>query len=345
MADGGGRQLAPFRFNTRQRRKSVQTMAMPTGGGQGTPVLLNKIGYLAKLFLLFEFDISNSSTVTAADLAPFSIVKRITVQLNNSSQVLFDTSGYGAFLINTIKRQNGRIDQSSNTTVYQFPTASGNNQKLRFGFEIPINLSDGVNFEAGLINLQAPEVQCQVNVNFEGTAANVGSNLTINSGNCYIYSEYYEVPDPTQVLQPEVLLHKWSEDQQPISQTGDNIYTVPNGGKLMRLITIVRCNGARSAAIDSQSLRVNTTDYVYQEDNRLKLWLARYRYGYDLPTGCYVQDFANSYDHPEETDMRDFLDTERITTLENITTITSGTTLGTGTNFLNTLRETIQAVG
>lgn len=339
------RQLLPFRFNTRQRRKYVQSITMPSGGGAAVPLLLNKIGYLAKLLLFFEFDISNSNTVTPADLAPYSIVKRIQLQLNNSSQVLFDVSGYGAFLINAIKRQNGRPDQSSNTSIYQFPTSSGNNQKLRFCLEIPVNLSDGVNFEAGLINLQSPEVQCQLQITFEGTAANVGSNLTINSGSCEVHVEYFEVPDPTQVLQPPVLLHKWTEDQQPISQTGDNIYNVPNGGKMVRLIQMVRCNGSRSAALDYHTLRLNTTDYLYQETLEAKLFNQRYRYGYDLPTGVFVFDFANGWDQPQESDMRDYIDTERVTTIEAIATVTSGTTLGTGNNFLNSVRETIQAVG
>lgn len=336
--------LLPFRFNTRQRKKSVQTMAMPSGGGSGVPVLLPKIGYLAVLYLIFEFDISNSGTVTAATYAPWSIIKRIKVSLNNSSQVLYDVSGFGAFLVNSTINKMGRVDKSTNTNVYQFPTSSGNNQKLRLPVWIPINVSDGLNFEAGLINLQAPEIQAYVNVEFEGTAANVGSNLTINSGNCYIYSEYYEVPDPSSIMQPALILHKWQEDQQPIQQTGDNIYTVPSGGKLLRALSVVTINGARSSAIDKQAIRVNTTDYVYERDRRLLELEAFLDYGYDLPTGVFAWDGAQSWES-NEADMRDFIDTERTTTLEIITTVTSGTSLGSGNNFLSTIRETVQAVG
>lgn len=337
-------ELRSFRYNTRQRRNNVGTIAMPSGGGNGNPLFLPQIGYLSSVILFVVADISNAGASTAANLAPYSILKRIKLQLNNSSQVLFDVSGYGAFLINSVTRLVGRPDQSANSTVYNFPVGNGNNQTLTFALKIPVGVSNGLNFEAGLINLQAPEIRAQLDVTFASAGTDVGSTTTINSANVYVAYEYYEVPDPRQVLQPALLVHRWQEDQQPIVQVGDNVYTVPNGGRLMRMISMVRLNGSRSDSIDYRQLRLNQSDIVYNDPKRNILARHFELYGQDLPTGVFSLDLAESWDWPNESDMRDFIDTEKVTTIENVISVSSGATLGSNNNQLITIRETLQGV-
>lgn len=344
MLDGGAApRLKPFRFNTREREKYVGAIAYPSGGGDGTPLTLPPIGLLGRVFCVFEGSVTFSAGTTYANYGVWGLIKRIKLQLNNASQDLCDMSGYGLFLVNSISRKVNKIDETAglDSALYAAPT-SGAAQNFRVAFEIPVNQSQGFNFEAGLINLQAPEVQCTLNATFASSLTDIGTNITAFSGNLYVYYRYFEVPNPMEVVIPPLVLHKWVEQQQPITSTGDNVYTVPRAGKVGRLIHVVNLNGARSDSYDSAVLKLQQSDTIYQRDKRLVKWHHRTQYGNALPTGVIVQDFAQAWDVCEESDGRDFFDSERTTTMESIVSVSSSATLGTNNNSLISIREILQ---
>jgi hypothetical protein len=333
-------QLLAFRPNTRQKRLKIGTATYSLGGSQ--TLLLPEVGYLARILLFFVGTVTYSATSTPADLAPFSIFKRIQVTLNNSATDIYNTSGFGAFLVNSIMTKMGRLDQQTMADVYTYPV-SGSSQAFVLPIIIPVSMSQGMNFEAGLINLQAPEIQCQLNLDFHSANTDIGDNITALSGTVHAYYEYYEVPSPQSVLQPPVVLHRIIEQTQPVAGTGDTIYTVPRGGNMLRLIHTLRLNGARSDSYDEASIRFNQSETIYKEERRVKKLLARERYGYNLPTGVITQDWAYAYNHPEESDSRDWINTEAVTTTDSIVTVSSGATLGSNNNFLTSIREILQA--
>jgi hypothetical protein len=317
--------LLAFRPNTRQKRLKVGTFDYSLGGSK--TLLLPEVGYLARIWLMFEGTVSNSSTSTPADLSPYSLFKRIQVTLNNSATDIFNVSGFNTAMINAVLTKNGRLDKETDATFYAYPVGSGNTQAFTLGLQIPISLSQGMNFEAGLINLQAPEVQCQLNVDFVNALTDIGDNITALTGTCHVYYEYYEVPSPAQVQQPAVVLHRWIEQTQPINGTGDAIYTVPRGGNMLRLIQNLRLNGARSDSFDLTKLRFNQSETVYSTEKRVQKILQRERYGYNMPTGVIVQDWAYALQHPEESDLRDAINTEMVTTTDVIVQVSSGARL------------------
>lgn len=333
-------QLLPFRYNTRQKRLKIGTASFELGASRS--ITLPEVGYLARIFLFFSGSVTYSAGSTPADLAPYSIFKRISVTLNNAATDIYNVSGYGTFLVNSILTKMGRLDQQPEANFYAYPV-SGSSQAFNLGLQIPIADSQGMNFEAGLINLQAPEVQCQINIDFANALTEIGDNITALSGTVHAYYEYYEVPSPTRVMQPPVILHRIIEQVTPVSQTGDVIYTVPRGGQLKRLIHTLRLNGARSDSFDEHSIRFNQSETVYKQEKRLTKLLSRERYGYNLPTGVIPFDVAYAMQKPEESDLRDAINTERITTLDSIVTVSSGASLGTGNNFLVSIREILQA--
>lgn len=334
-------QLLAFRPNTRQKRLKIGTVDFSLGGSK--TLLLPEVGYLARVWLFFEGTISNSAAMTPADLAPYSLFKRIQVTLNNSATDIYNVSGFGTFLHNAILTKNGRLDKETDATFYAFPTSSGNTQAFTLGLQIPVSLSQGMNFEAGLINLQAPEIQCQVNVDFANALTEVGDLVTALTGVCHTYYEYYEVPSPAQVMQPAVVLHRIIEQTQPVNNTGDVIYTVPRGGNMLRLTQILRLNGARSDSYDLTKLRFNQSETVYQEEKRLQKIIQRERYGYNLPTGVIAHDWAYALQHAEESDLRDAINTEMVTTTDSIVQVSSGASLGSNNNFLTSIREILQS--
>lgn len=337
------RQLAPFRFNTRERIKKVGVIAYPSGGGDGTPLTLPSIGMVTRIYLIFDGLVTFSSGTTYGNYGIWATIKRIKLQLNNAAQDLCDISGFGLFMLNTISRKVNKVDDTAglDTNLYAAPT-SGSAQVVRFCLEVPVNQSEGMNFEAGMINLQAPEVQMTLNATFAAALTDIGSNITAFSGNLNVYYKYFEVPDPTRVMIPPPVLHKIVEQQQSFSATGDVVYTVPRAGKISRLIQIVNVNGARSDAYDSVKLKLQQSDTVYDREKLLVKLQHRLMYGTTLPTGVIVNDFAQGYQLCEESDARDFFDSERTTTMESVVAITSGTSLGSSNNTITNIREFIQ---
>lgn len=339
----GARQVYPFRENTRQKIARVGQLTYSLGGQQF--VTLPKIGYVAKIWLRFNGVITSTSagadTITYAKFAPWSVIRNIQLDLNSGKQILFNCSGYELFLLNSIRRTSGRSDQQVSSDFYAAPT-SGSAVPFRVTLEIPVSVSDGQNFMAGLINLQAPELQMNLTTTFANALTDIGTNISSLTGTVDVFYEYYEVPDPSIVMQPYVSLHKVISQSSPVTQTGENTVEIPRGGDLLRLIHILEANGARSDAYDSQRLRLNKTQDIYYFDRWVGKFRNRQMYGYDLPTGTIVWDFQNAWAIPEESDLRDTLDTERATTTESIVTVTSGTTLGSNNNFLHTVREFIQ---
>jgi len=334
------RDLLPFRPNTRQKRMKFGSAAFSLGGSQS--ILLPEVGYLARVWLFFVGTITYSAQSTPADLAPYSLFKRITVTLNNSATDIFNASGWSTYLINQVLQFYNKLDVNSQADFYAFPTV-GAAQSFVLGLQVPISTSQGFNFEAGLINLQAPEVQCQLNVDFANALTDIGTLITGLEGTVHAYYEYYEVPAPTRVLQPPVMLHRWIEQTQPISGTGENIYTVPRGGQMLSLIHTVSLNGARSDSWDKMRLRFNQSEIVYDMDRRLNKIINRERYGNNLPTGVPVWDWKYALQHAEESDLRDAINTEMVTTTDSIIDISSGATLGTNNNFLTSVREILQS--
>lgn len=334
------RTVYPFRQNTRQKKTSLASSMTYSLGGQQS-ITLPKVGYLAKIYLRFNGAVTYSAASTAAKFAPYSLFSRVRVDVNSGKQVLVDASGYQLFLLNSVRRKNARLDQNVDADHYAYP-ASGSAQTIRVTLEVPIAVSDGNNFMNGLINLQAPELQTDVSVTFLSALTELGDNVSSLSGTVDVLYEYYEIPDPTQVQQPYIGLHKILSGQEPLTGTGENRHIVPRGGRLLRMIHILECNGAKSDAFDKQEIWLNRSQQIYNVPRWQAKFNNRQMYGYALPTGTIVWDFMNAYDIAEESDQRDVFDTENITTLESIVTVTSGTTLGSGNNFLHTLREIYQ---
>lgn len=342
MADGsmGGQQAAyTFRESTRQKNRSVGNGAYSLGGNLSLE--LPKIGFLASIVLIFVGSITYSSASTAANYAPYSILKNVKVSLNSSSVELVNASGFELAMHNAVSRQNGRMDQSADSDYYAYP-ASGSAQNIRFGVEIPISLSDGINFETGLINLQAPELQANIDITFMNALTELGNNISGLTGNVYAYYKYYEIPDPTKAALPFVSLHKLISSEKSITSTGETKFEVPRGGFLLRMIHTLNIDGARSNAYDYHELKFNQTESVDRMDKAWIKFNQRRNYGYALPTGVIVKDFMRAYAQAEESDYRDTINTERLTTLDSIVYVTDGTSLGSNNNSLRTLRELVQ---
>jgi hypothetical protein len=359
----GTRQKFPFRGNARQRVQRVGTFTFVPGGRLS--IELPRVGYLAGIYLQF----AGGLTRTAGDTGNFSdqffnLMRRIQVNLNIGASQIVDVSGHGLNLINQAMSFNyaadlggdgnaalpAPLDATADTLVFSgTPAVPQTAQPLVFTYWVPIAMNDGLNFGVGLINLQAPEIRCTLDLQmgdltdlFAPGSVLTGTSFGVSNAISVQYL-YYEVPNPDLVDIPPYIVHRLSQERQSIAATGDQVYTIPRMGQLQRVIHSVQLNGVTSTGLVTDLvIRVNKTDEIYRQSQSFNRFLSRMRYGHKVPRGAFYHDWWRAADLNAAGDFRDVIDTEQISTLEAIVGINQAAVLGSGNNFLDTIREFTQ---
>lgn len=341
-------QLLPFRAGTRQRNFKVGVIPYATSS-QGTPLTIPQVGMLSRIIAQLRGTITYSAPGALADQGPWNVLSRLQLLTNIGAANVYDVSGYGAFTIMRTLNFGWSPELAGfgasltpNADIHVFPL-SGSAQAFALTYEVPVGINDGGNFETGLINLQAPETRVQLVSTF-GALTDPATLVTATTGNLHVYYEYYEIGDLNTFALPPLALVRWLEEQQSITATGDNVYTVPRMGAVANLIHVVTCNGTRSDGIDSLAIRFNKTDTVYTNERQWSRIEERRLYGVLPTTGVYYWDFFNAYGGVNKGDTRDTIDSEALTTLESIVTVSSGTTLGSNNNNLKSIRRIFQVL-
>ena len=337
--------LRPFRFSTRRRFQPVETKAW--AANTALNFKLPEVGYVNRIYIVVQGTMNFNGGNALAEFGPWAIINRIECKLNRGNVVLTDVSGYGAYLISAYLERGSLLNKSGqgDTTpgaYYSAPVTDGN-KAWTLVYCIPIAANDGPDFDLGCINLQAPEIQFDVNVRCGAVsdAASIGTGTGF-TGTVKLFYDYDEVPDLGTVQQPPFVLHRWLEEIESITKTGDYIYTCPRMGILMQMLHVVRLNAAKSNGVDTFQLKINKTDSVYYHDLVTKLAEQRMQTGLELPTGVFAWDFWHSMGHVSQGDFRDAIDTEGITTLESILNVSGS--LGSNNNDCRTIRRIIQTV-
>jgi hypothetical protein len=331
-------QRVPFRYGTRQRFAPVGSVAFAAGGRFS--IELPRVGFLSALLLRLAGTMTLSGAGALATRGPFDLLNRLTLRVNIGAATIYDTSGYGNYIVQRMLTHGFDPVTSGDADIYAAPVASGANT-WQLDYWIPVGENYGRQFDLGLINLQAPEIQVNVDGLF-GTGADIVTNFTSFVGTLNVGYLYYEVPDPSQVQYPPLVFHRIIESRQTVAAIGDQIFTAPREGMLMRLAHILQLNDARSNAVSRIEARFNKTDQVYRYDRAELKYLQQFFYGTPLPVGVYVHDWWAAEGYPGEGDNRDMVSSEELSTLESIVTTTAGPA---GTlNALDSIREFAQIV-
>ena len=340
------RTLRPFRYTTRQRMQQVATVPIALGNQVSTE--LPRVGLISGIILNFSSVLTLSAAGVFTAGAPWNILKRIAVNLNTGAASIFNCSGFGAFIVNS------RMLRSSmylNAAMDNASSLIGANNVF-FSLYIPIAMNDQLQFENGLINLQAPEVRMTIDLTFAASGAEFVTNFTSITGNVNLSYVYYELPDPRSTQYPPLALHRILEERTAITAVGDQVYTFPRGGSLMQLCQVVTLNGAHvtleqglanSNLIDSVRMVLNKTDTVYNNSGRgWALWQALQQGGVN-PVGKAIDwnFFDAGATRAGEGDSRDWINSEALSTLEFFTTINSGAVIGASA-FLDNIRRIYQ---
>jgi hypothetical protein len=341
------KQLTPFRYGTRQRIYSFGSAQIVLGNQVTTE--LPRVGFLAGIFLDVNAVVTLAGAGALATFGPWSLFKRISVTMNTGQSSIYDTSGYGAFIVN--ENMLARSFNPLNAASFVAPVAQGANT-WRFGLFIPIAMNDEQQFNIGLINLQAPEIRCTLNLTFANAGAEFTTQFQTVTGTVGLSYLYYEVPNPQMVAYPPLAVHRILEDRQAITAVGDQTYVFPRGGTVLELAHVVTLNsivttpGINAAVpdlIDSMRLVLNKTDTVYNMPSGVVRQWQLLNKANDVGH-CYKWNFLDgSISRMGEGDFRDTIDSEQLSTLESILTVNAGAVIGAAA-FVDSIRRVFQVL-
>lgn len=352
------RQLAPFRQGTRKRRQFLTTFNYngTTQQQRPTPFNLPQTGYLSRLTLVAHgaLDQSDNQGVLGVDgLA--GLYNQIIVTANLGSAAIFQASGAGADMAARWKGANA-------VAASPFSLSTTSASPLYYALPVDIAMNRKRQFSLGLINLQDPQIQVQLQLVFNPVTS-IASHAATTSGTAIavdVHMEYFEVPNPQQFAQPIRAIARTLEDSFPSATVvGNNIYTVPRLGVMTDLSVIPYANSARitDANMQEMDIRLNKTDYVETRSGRLQDLLDCSDYGVypgavpgaapafgaasPILPGTYTFAGWNATDVPDNGDFRDSYDTLEATTTEVIVIVAAGTTV-VSTDIIRAVRRTLQ---
>jgi hypothetical protein len=313
-------------FNSATRQNFLACPSITYAAGETRTSRIPRVGFLRRLFLLFEgtqtITLGGGTAVLGAE-APFSLIQRLVLSANGNTR-LIDLSGYGA-MIQSLFAAFGfagiggrpRIVDSATTVGpaatgwtalnYGAGVSAGANT-WRFGIELPIGLSDDWRPPVGLLLTAAPDTELQVEVTwgptlYSTTAARTtpvtvtgAATAALTAASLRVIGEFFTVP-AGQADYPDLRrVHTWHEQgPQNIPANGDVDIVVPRGNTILRLVHIVWANSVPNTAnVSEMRLVFNTNEFPYINPLLLQAYLQRERYVRDLPDGVFVHDLINS---------------------------------------------------
>lgn len=337
--------LKPFRYGTRQRIQPVGRIQFAAGTA-AQPLVMPKIGMANRLLIQFRGTVTKSAAGALADSSPWGIISRLRFAMNAGSANVVDVSGYGLYATQQSLQEgfnpSNFAASPGSADVYAAPTATGTSP-INFSLVVPLAVNNGAQADLACINLQAPEVQAQLEIVW-GALTDYAADCTGITGTLYVSYVFYEIPPLDRFALPKLALCRLVEDTQPITATGDQTYLLQRQGTLMQLTHIVRCNGVRTDGVDSFTLKLNGSDTPVVVDRQLQRFLMRYGNDAAQDTGVFTHDFFRSYEAVNTGDLRDAYDTEATSVFQSIVTVSSGTTLGASNNSLNSVRRILQVL-
>ena len=337
MPSGNQVPMLPFRSGTRQRIRQIKSAQSISALGGATTFTLDRVGMLNYLVIVLRSTVTLSAGGAFATLGPWSMIDRVKVNLNLGNMTLVDMSGYTLYQFNKALFRAFAPDGGGNFTpasdTFAAGVASGANSWV-LPLIIPISANPGSEFDTGLVNLQAPEVQVDVQVSLAAAGSTFVTNFSsIASTTVELYQCYFDLPRPGAPVQlPLGQIVRSVETTIPVTATGETNYTVERQGQLLQFISTFIANGSRSNGLDRVKLIANINDTIYDMPavmNRIK-----YQMDYSAPadTGIFYLDLWHARESPSSGDSRDLINTEVLTTLQWDPVVSSLTTLGSGNN-------------
>jgi hypothetical protein len=351
-------------FNKATRQNFLRAPTIDYSAGDTRVSRVPPVGLLKRIILLFTGTMTitlGGGTAALGAEAPWSLVNRLRLTANGNT-ALFDTGGYGAMIASLFAAYGysgvgGRPRVPDSATVpgpaatamsaatFAAGVTAGANT-WRFGWEIPLGLSDDWRDPIGLILAAAPDTVLQLEVTWGATLySTVASRSTpilvtgaavaaLTNASIIPFIEFFTVP-ALEADYPDLRrIHTWQElGPQPIAAVGDQDVVMPRGNTLMRIVHNVWTNSAADGTnVSDFELRFNQNEVPIKTSRQFQAYVQRERYVRDLPDGLYAHDLWNS------GTPRDAVNTLNLNDVTSRLTIGAGATIA-GTSDIRTLIE------
>ena len=260
-----------------------------------------------------------STAPTPADLAPYSLVKKINLNLNNGFAPV-ELTGQSAYIVNaTLKAAQAAAATSGrgNAVLGLTSSAGGTANVLHLVIDVPseLNPRDPV----GLILLQNVDTLANLEVQ-TGAIGDVfpaagGFTFVLGTVTVTVMTDTFSIPaDPSAV--PDISILKSYKGRTEAMQAGENIVKLPVGQTYRKLWFTIR----NSSAVRLGDANITSPIELVLDQNETpykvapKFIAADNAASYDgtLPDGIYVFDFSDN-GIPNLGSSRDLIDTQRIT--------------------------------
>lgn len=266
--------------------------------------------------------------------APYNLIRQLTLSLTGyrslGSMTLIRMSGYQAAVWERVENP-GFDDRESPAVQSAASLVNGAGNTIHFSLLLPISIGE-VDF-TGMLPLGG-EKSASFTLDIDWATANAdlvtvagGATLDAMTGTITVSSETFQFleGEPKALGLREDIIHQITSRTQTVAAVGENRVELSTGVLLLRLIHILRQNGAFSDTTwDLFDLVVEDTVRPFSATQRQMLDQQRYRnVDRDYPTGTYALD---RYWTRTWRDVYDALKLTRFESAFNVVTAPAGTT-------------------
>lgn len=322
---------ALFAQATRQNMQMLPSQVAHTGASTLT-FTLPKARLLSKILLDFSFKVkithaSNTNLPTTDVFSPYNLIRKISLDLNNGFSP-YVIGGKETAMLNMVHRGNATFLEKANsntetTNAYGYwknkgSSSTGKENEIRFTLELPITLNDRDSI--GLILLQNEQTTTNLIVDLANGADMFmdATGYTCEITECKVTPmlETFSIPANSQAFPDLSVLKLTVSRNDSFVGAGQHIIKLSTGTIYRRLI--FRLVDEDGNPLDDTDLNgtidlvFNQADSNYQIDPRMLRMLNTTQYGFTLPKGMYVFDFAYQ-GIVGLSGTRDYIDTERLT--------------------------------
>lgn len=309
-------------------RQNLQMLAKQTANGGATTLSFNlpKARLLSKILVKVKANVSvihDSLTEIPVDVfRPYKLVRRWSLDLNNGFTP-FVVSGEELAMFNMLhmngKSVYGNEGKEGYTKASKLTASvSGAENEVVFTCELPVTLND--RDPIGLILLQNDQTNvhlvCDIANDSDFVSDISGASAKINSIEIMPMLETFSIPSNANAMPDLSILKLVTGRTDSMPSSGQQIVKLSTGNIYRRIIfKVVDENGLPFTNEDFLStidLVFNQADVNYAISADMLKALNERMYGYTLPNGMYVFDFAyNGLVGLSGT--RDYIDTENLT--------------------------------
>lgn len=336
--------LKPFRWNTQQVFQLNQTDNNKAHAlGSTVSYRIDKYGGLAGILFWLTGTVTLSAPGVLTNLAPWNLVRRFRLTLNNNATTVIDIDGYHAYQLGKILYDTWGADGAGNYTpnaiTFAAPVGAGANT-WAIPYFLPVSLNSGSDVLTGMINMQSQTSNLLLELDLETTGTNIVSNFTSLSLTGEVFNFIYELRRGTEL--PPLVLCTSQQKTDNITAVNFTSHEIIPQGDLFQLLSTSIINGARNSAdITNVQFRAGNQKYNYIMNPRANLWLYQRMYQKPVDTGIFFLDFYYAQENPNCGDFRDLVHTNNFTKLEWILNVSTAAVLGSGNNFWHTVERRI----